>query len=348
MNKKTFYELLKAVPKAEIHIHTEAVISRNTVKKLYKKCTGSTMTSDEVKQLFTYDDLNGFIQAFIKIQNFFTDPSDFELVFKDFAKYLQDNNVVYCEAFVAPTAFLKKGFDFHQIITTMAEGISRIKEEQKRSLKLLIDLSRSFGPENAQHNLDLTLAENNPVIIGVGLGGAEAKGPAKDYDKVFTNAKNAGLHTVLHAGEDVESWSIKDAINLCHAERIGHGITAAADEELIKSLAETKLPLEICPTSNTFTKKVVTRMEDHPIRKFYDEGVFVTVNTDDPTFFKASLIDEYWNLYSKLHFTLEEIKQVILNGFNASFISDEEKKDYCSKATEAWNQWFKEHPEVTE
>lgn len=348
MNKKNFYDLLKSVPKAEVHIHSEAVISRNSVKKLYKECNGKEMSATEIKDLFTYDDLNGFIQAFIKIQNFFTKPADFELVFKDFAKYLEDNNVVYCETFVAPTAFLKKGFDFHELIETMSNAINKIEKESKRTIKMLIDVSRTFGEENAQHNLDLILKENNPLILGIGLGGAESKGPAKDYKNVFANAKKAGLHAVAHAGEDVESWSIKDAINLCGAERIGHGITAAADEELVKELAKTKLPLEVCPTSNTFTKKVVSKMEDHPIKELYDKGVFVTVNTDDPTFFKQSLIDEYWNVYSKCKFTLDEILDLICNSFKASFISDSKKKSYCAEARKAWKEWFEAHPDCKE
>lgn len=348
MDKKNFYDLLKSVPKAEIHIHSEAVISRNSVKKLYKECNGNAMTADEIKDLFTYDDLNGFIQAFIKIQNFFTKPADFELVFKDFAKYLEDNNVVYCETFVAPTSFLKKGFDFHELIETMSTAINKIEKESKRKIRMLIDVSRTFGEENAQHNLDLILKENNPLILGIGLGGAESKGPAKDFKNVFANAKKAGLHAVAHAGEDVESWSIKDAINLCGAERIGHGITAAADEELVKELAASKLPLEVCPTSNTFTKKVVSRMEDHPIKQLYDKGVFVTVNTDDPTFFKQSLIDEYWNVYSKCKFTLDEILDLICNSFKASFISDSKKKSYCAEARKAWKEWFEAHPDCKE
>lgn len=346
MNKKEFYDLLTAVPKAEIHVHSEAVISRATVKKLYKESTGNTMTATELNELFSYSDLHGFILAFIKIQSFFTKPSDFAFLFEDFTKYLEDNNIVYCETFFAPTAFLKKGFSFSELISLFSAEIARLKKEQHRTVRLIVDVSRSFGEANAQHNLDLVLKENNPDIIGIGLGGDEAKGPAKEYVHVFANAKKAGLHVVAHAGEDVDSSSIKDALHLLNVERIGHGITAVNDKPLIKELAETKVPLEICPTSNTFTKKIVTRMEDHPVRELFDDGVFVTINTDDPTFFGASLVDEYWNLYSKLHFTLDEIKQLVLNGFNASFISDSQKKTYCATAQKVWDEWMKSHPDV--
>jgi len=346
MDKKEFYSLLKTVPKAEIHVHSEAVISRNTVKKLYKECNGKDMTADDVKKLFSYSNLPGFISSFLKIQSLFTQTSDFELVFADFAHYLEENNIVYCETFFSPTSFLKKGFSFSDMMKTVSRSIEKIKSESNRTVKVLIDVSRTFGEANAQHNLDLILAEKNKDIIGIGLGGDEAKGPAKGFVHVFKNARDAGLHVVAHAGEDVDSSSIKDAITLLGAERIGHGITAVNDEPLIAELARTKLPLEICPTSNTFTKKIVSRMEDHPVRELYDKGVFITINTDDPTFFGASLIDEYWNLYSKLHFTLDEIKQIILNGFTASFISDNQKKTYCAAARKAWNDWMALHPQA--
>ena len=105
-------------------------------------------------------------------------------------------------------------------------------------------------------------------------------------------------------------------------------------------MADNKIPLEICPTSNVFTKKYVKKIEEHPIRAFFDKGVIVTVNTDDPTFFNVSLLDEYWNLYSKLNFTLDEIKQVIINAFEVSFISDDDKKRYIEEVNKAWEKNF--------
>ncbi len=345
MEKKKFYSLLQSVPKAEIHIHSEAVISRATVKKLYKKSSGKAMSDDELKALFSYENLSGFIQSFIKIQSFLTETKDFKLIFKDLENYLVKNNIVWCETFFSPTAFLRKGFDFHQMMETVSGEIERIEKSTGRKIRLLIDVSRTFGEENAMKNLDLILKENNPYIIGIGLGGDEAKGPAKEYKKVFAKARKAGLHVVAHAGEDVDSSSIKDALNLLKAERIGHGITCSTDKALIKKLSENKTPLEICPTSNTFTKKIVNRMEEHPVRFLFDQGVFITINSDDPTFFGVSVNDEYYNLYKKLNFTLDEILQLILNSFDAGFLSDSAKKKYKTAAKKAWKEWMSENKE---
>ncbi|MCR5217311.1 adenosine deaminase [Treponema sp.] len=348
MKKSDFYSLLTALPKAELHIHEEAVLSRSTIKKVYKRSFNKDITSEEYDQLFAYTDLAGFLDSFIKIQKFFTNVEDMELLFKDFSDYLEKNNIVYCETFISPTSHLKKGWDFSKMISLISKSISKIKKEKGRTVKIIIDVSRSFGLENAMNNLDLVLKENSPDIIGIGLGGNEATGPAKDYEKVFVKAKEKGLHVVAHAGEICESWSMKDSINLLKAERIGHGITAINDSDFLKELAENKICLEVCPTSNVFTNTIVKSFDQHPVKKLYDAGVNVTINTDDPTFFKVSLIDEYWNVYKELGFTLKEIKDLVKNSFRNSFISDSAKKKYCSSVDKAWKEWFQDHPDAKE
>lgn len=344
MNKAEFYKLMKTVPKAELHIHEEAVIGSGTIKKLYRNSSGKPMSDEELDELFAYTDLAGFLKSFIKIQGMLVRAEDLGYILNDVRRYLKTNNIVYCESFFSPTTPLRKGFDYSEMMSIISRAIEKIQAEDGRTVRILVDVSRSFGPENAQRNLDLVLQEKNPYVIGIGLGGDEEKGPARDYQQVFENAVKAGLHVVAHAGETCESWSMKDSINLLHVERIGHGITAAYDEAFMKELAERRFPLEVCPTSNTFTQKYVKRLEEHPAKQLYDAGIPITINTDDPVFFKVSLIDEYWNLYSKLGFSLQDIKQVVLNGFNTAFITDEQKRSYCAAVEEAWEGWFRANP----
>lgn len=319
MTKTEFFETLRQIPKAEIHIHIEAVSSLDTVKKMYEKKNGKPMSDDEVKTLFSYEDLGGFITAFLAVQDLYTSVDDFDLVFEDLGNYLQRNGVDYCEAFFAPSAFLKKGFKYADMMENFQKNIKKIKSEKNIDIKLLVDVSRTFGAENAMNNLNQLLENKIPEIIGIGLGGNERKGPCKEFGEVFEKARNAGLHCVAHAGEDVEPFSIWDAIDVLHAERIGHGTSAYQDEKLLKTLAEKQIPMEVCPTSNVFTKGLVKEMKAHPIRTFFDKGLLVTVNTDDPVFFKVELLDEYWNLYSELGFTMEEIKTIVANSYKASF-----------------------------
>ena len=255
MNKSEFYSFLKTVPKAELHIHIEAVISRDSIKKLYFKKNGKKFSEKALKELFNYSDLNGFIAAFIEVQNLFTEVSDFDLVFDDLKNYLVRNGITHCEAFFAP---------------------------------------------------------------------------------VFERALKEGFHAVAHAGEDVGPQSIWDAIELCRSERIGHGISAIQDEKLMEKCVKEQIPFEVAPTSNVFTKKYVKTLSEHPFRPFFDRGMLVTLNTDDPLFFGVELLDEYWNLHKSMKFKMDEIKQVVINSFKASFLSDSEKEKAVKSVENAW------------
>ncbi len=336
MEKSEFVSILQKVPKAELHIHIEAVMSRETIKKLYLKKNGAEFTDDDMAKLFDYSDLNGFISAFLKVQDLFTSVDDFDLIFDDFKNYLLRNGIVYTEAFFAPSAFIKKGFKYEEMVRNFEKNLKKIKKETGITVKLIGDVSRTFGLENAEKNLEMFKENFFDGFIGIGLGGAESKGPSKDFGPVFNAALKSGYHVVAHAGEDCGPESIWDALKICHAERIGHGITAVQDENLMKYLRDENIALEVCPTSNVFTKKYVKSMAEHPVKSFYEKKVPVTLATDDPIFFGVELLDEYWNLYSELGFKMEDIKKIILAGFEYSFLSDSEKKSYENSVEENW------------
>ena len=338
MEKEEFYSFYRKIPKAEIHIHIEAVISRDSIKKLYLKKNGTEFSDAAINELFSYSDLNGFIAAFLQVQDLFTEVSDFDLVFEDLKNYLLRNGITHCEAFFAPSAFIKKGFSYPEMAKNFEKNLKKIKKETGITVWLLGDVSRTFGLENAEKNFKLFQENSFEGFIGIGLGGAESKGPSKDFGPVFKEALEAGYHAVAHAGEDQGPQSIWDAIEICHAERIGHGISAAQDEKLMETCAEKQIPFEVAPTSNVFTKKYVKTLSEHPFRKFFDKKMLVTLNTDDPLFFGVELLDEYWNAYKEMNFTDEELKQVILNSFKASFLSEEEKQSAYKSVETAWAQ----------
>ena len=344
MEKKDFYDLIRSVPKAELHLHAEAVIRSSTIKELYHHSTGMTMDEKKLEKIFDYEDLPGFLESFLYIQSLYNTSDELLFMFKDFKSYLNENNIVYTETFFSPTMHVKKGRKYEDMVKIIQKSVDSVAKEDHRTIKVLIDVSRSFGKENAMNNLDALLKYREPCIIGIGLGGDEAKGKATEFTEVYAKARENGLHTVVHAGEVCPSQSIKDSIDYLKAERIGHGISAAFDQDMMDYLKKTQLPLEISPTSNVFTKKYVKDIKDHPIKKLYDNGVNITLATDDPVFFKVNLLDEYWNLYDKLGFKLEEIKEILLNGFRDAFITDEEKEAYIAQANEAWDKWFKENP----
>jgi adenosine deaminase len=336
MKKDEFYRFLRKIPKAEIHVHAEATISRDTVRAFLDRSSNHKANPVDVDKLFTYNNLKDFITSFLFVQGLLERPTDLKIVFEDVATYLKENNIVYCELFFSPSTFLKKGFLFPEMIDIIQTAISEIEKRDKLKIKLIVDVSRTFGVENAQANVESTLHYKKPMVIGIGLGGDEEKGPAKLFGDVFRMAASKGLHVVAHAGEVVGPESIWDALRTLNVERIGHGISAIQDPKLIKYLADKQIPVEICLTSNIITQKYVTQAKDHPVRKFFDQGVLCVVNTDDPTFFNCTIIDEFWKLHTELNFTMDEIKQLVINGFKASFLGPQEKEAYIAQVESAW------------
>lgn len=342
MEKELFYKKLKKIPKSEIHLHSEAVVDRKTVSRILSRKEPEFKDMKNVDKFFSYNSLNEFIEAFLKVQNSYEEISDFSELFNCIKDYMLSNGIVYTELYFSPSMFLNNGWQFEDIINKFVKKIKKLKKKYKLTAKIIVDVSRTFGKENAMKNLDKVIEYNDRKnIIGIGLGGSELNGPAKEFREVFQKAKLYGFHRVAHAGEDDGPNSIWDALKLLDAERIGHGIAAVEDKELVKYLADNKIPLEVCPTSNVFTKRFVKKIEDHPIKYFYDSGIMVTLNTDDPAFFNINILDEYWNLYSKLGFSLGDILKVLINGFNASFAPDKLKKRFVKKAVKAWDKEFK-------
>lgn len=340
MEKADFYTFFKRIPKAELHLHIEAVVGMETIRKFYARRNpelSEERVDEDLRQIFTYSDLDGFIKAYLQVQDLYESVDDFDLLFRDLKEYIVRNGISYAEIFAAPSAFIKKGFDFSAMVENYSRNIRKIKEEIGVDVRMLIDVSRTFGPENAEKNLQLLLSNRVPEIIGIGLGGAERRGPCRDFGSVFEKARAHGLKTVAHAGEDCDAFSVWDAIDVLKVPRVGHGITSVQDESLMKALAERKIALEICPTSNVFTKKYVSRLSEHPMRRFFDEGIPVTLSTDDPLFFGVELIDEYWNAFSEMNFSKEELKEVILNSFSSSFLDDGEKAAFRDAVESAWS-----------
>jgi adenosine deaminase len=165
----------------------------------------------------------------------------------------------------------------------------------------------------------------NLGVVGIGIGGSEQDFPPEPFAEVYQEARRLGFHTSAHAGEAAGTKSIWGAIRSLQAERIGHGTRAEEDDSLLDYLTEHQIPLEMCPISNVCTK-VVNSIEAHPIRRYFERGIIVTVNTDDPKMFGNSLAEEFWLLEKKLSFSRVEIQVLILQGIQAAWLSEEKKQ----------------------
>lgn len=325
---------LQDIPKSEIHLHLEGLASVETIwalKKKHKLNFPNIKTIQDLQVAFKVSSLDAFLDLFINvIQISFQTEEDIKFLIDDAKNYLIRNNIYYAEIFFAPSKFIQMGLSFEKIMNILDDGVKKIYKDSNITIKFLIDVSRTFGPENAMNNLDLVLKYKKNSIIGIGLGGAETKGPAKDYKKVYEKAISHGLKVVAHAGEVLGPESIWEALNELKAERIGHGISAIQDKLLLKYLKEKGTPLEVCPTSNFFTQAYCKDYTDHPVRTLFDSGVNVSINTDDPTIFGVELVEEYARLIENKVFTMDEVITLIKNNLYATFLSSSLKDQIWS------------------
>ncbi len=224
--------------------------------------------------------------------------------------------------------------------TKMTEAIhAGLAQVPEIEVALVADLVRNYGPEKAA----VTLAKLNEVqhlgVIGIGIGGSEAEYPPEPFAPIYDEARRLGFHTSAHAGEAAGAASIWGAIRALHVERIGHGTRAAEDSALLDYLAAQRIPLEMCPVSNLRTG-VIQSIEQHPARRYFERGIVVTINTDDPKMFGNRLADEYRLLVDKLGFSQRDICALILNGIQSAWLSEEKKRDLIAafRADSVWRE----------
>jgi adenosine deaminase len=325
-------DFIASLPKTEIHIHAEATVSFESYFRLNQKynADSSLKSPADFRKLLQMDSLGVMLKNFFYLQSLFRASEDFQCIVADVDSYARRNNIHYLELFVAPSMVLKQGdVDFAGIMDPLVEGFAALAERGGTDARLLIDVSRGFGRDNAARNLNYLLdyLSRRPTdrILGIGLGGQEIGNPCIAYKDVFAAAREAGLHAVAHAGEEVGPESIRDAVLELGAERIGHGTSAIQDPSLMDLLKERSIPLEICPASNVVTGKYVRRYEDHPIKEFLARGLAATLNTDDPILFTIELNEEYQRCAEKLALGKEGIAVLLRNGIRASFMDESRK-----------------------
>ena len=324
------------VPKVELHLHLEGAIPRPALWELMQKYGGDASVPDlqALDEKFTYADFPEFIQAWIWKNQFLREYEDFTFFSEAFAQELVSQNILYAETFFSPVRFTEVGMEAGLLFEAVRRGLDRVPDVE---VALISDLTRAYGPDQAK----VTLAEVNEAkgsgIIGIGLGGSEHNFAAELFTEVYAQARDIGFHVTAHAGEAAGPESVWGAIQHLQAERIGHGVRSGEDEALLDHLAESKIPLEMCPHSNVCTQ-VVESIEQHPVKEYFDHGIMLTVNTDDPGMFGNTLSSEYRLIHERLGFSQDEVRQVILNGVNATWLPEDRKAAMVTEFTsdEAW------------
>jgi aminodeoxyfutalosine deaminase len=319
---------IRTLPKAELHLHLEGSIEPSTLLELRQRHAMDGASLAEVEQLYNYKDFAGFLTAFKDVTGHLRAADDYELITYRLMERLKSQNVLHAEVIVSVGVCLWRKQDFAAIFEGLERGRQRGEKDFGISLLWIFDAVRQFGAEKAQSVLDLAVQFRDRNVVAFGIGGDERAGPPEGFAGVYARGAEHGLHLTAHAGESAGPDSIWGALNL-KAERVGHGLTAAQDPELIEELAQRQVPIEICVTSNLRTG-CCAELAQHPVRRYFDQGLMLTLNTDDPAMFRTSLVEEYALVQETFGFTDEHLRELARNSFEASFLPPEKKIEFLN------------------
>ena len=318
---------IRTLPKAELHLHLEGAIEPATLLELRER-HGEPGTLAEAGQLYRYEDFNGFLMAFKDLTEHLRTADDYELITYRLMQRLKEENVLHAEVYVSVGVCLWRKQDFDAIFEGLERGRERGERDFGVSLLWIFDAVRHFGVEPARRVFELAVRYQDRHVIGIGIGGDEQKAPPELFRDVYAYASDHGLRLTAHAGESAGPESIWGALNL-RAERIGHGLTAAQDSELLEELSTRQVPVEICITSNLRTG-CCRELSEHPVRNYFDQGLMVTLNSDDPAMFQTSLGLEYQVAQEAFGFTDEHLRELARNSFEASFLPADKKLGFLN------------------
>jgi adenosine deaminase/aminodeoxyfutalosine deaminase len=315
--------LIRALPKAELHLHLEGTVEPETLVRLSQRHDAVSLDLEQARRVYAYSDFPGFLMAFKAVTERLLEPEDFELVTYQMMKRLHAERVLHAEVYISVGVVHWRNHEFEPLFEGIERGRQRGERDFGVSVLWIFDAVRHFGIEPARRVFELAVQHRDRGVVGIGIGGDEARAAAEPFKELYRHAADNGLRLTAHAGESVGPESIWAALNI-GAERIGHGLSAPRDPELIEVLAQRQIPVEVCITSNVQTS-CLKRIEDHPVRRLFDSGVLITLNTDDPAIFHTTLTQEYEIAQDLFGFTEEHLRELARNSFEASFLPAEKK-----------------------
>ncbi len=323
MNQATFIHQL---PKVELHLHIEGTLEPEMMFQLAQRNQIDLpfASPQEVKAAYEFTNLQSFLDIYYQGANVLIEEQDFYDLTWAYLLKCQQDNVIHTEIFFDPQTHTARGIHFDTVIAGIDRAMKDGLEQLGITSRIIMCFLRHLDEESAFEVLEMALPHKDK-IIGVGLDSSELGHPPEKFERVFSKARDEGFLTVAHAGEEGPVSNIYNSLELLNVSRIDHGVRCADDEQLVTLLAESKMPLTVCPLSNT-KLKVFDEMRDHNIVELLRRGLCVTINSDDPAYFGGYMTDNFRAVAESNALSREELALFTRNAINASFISEAEKR----------------------
>jgi adenine deaminase len=318
--------LLRAAPKAELHIHIEGSLEPELIFELARR-NGLTLPYANVQALraaYAFTNLQSFLDVYYAGASVLITEADFDAMAWAYFERAAHDNVVHCEIFFDPQTHTARGIDVGVVIRGLDRAARRAEAELGLSVRLILCFLRHLSEDDALATLEAALPYRDK-FIGVGLDSSEMGHPPEKFERVFARARALGLRLVAHAGEEGPPAYIWSALDKLHVERIDHGVRCLEDSQLVARLARERMPLTVCPLSNV-KLRVFDELDKHNIPALLASGLRVTVNSDDPAYFGGYLNDNFVQLFESLpQLTARDAYTMLRNSIEGSFVDDEDK-----------------------
>ncbi|MDB5852765.1 MAG: adenosine deaminase [Herminiimonas sp.] len=323
--------LLRGMPKAELHIHIEGSLEPELIFSLARR-NRVKLAYDSVEALrsaYAFTDLQSFLDIYYAGASVLLQEQDFYDMTAAYLERARQDNVRHVEIFFDPQTHTSRGVDIGVVIRGIHRAVQDATAASGISGSLILCFLRHLSEQDALDTLEQAMPWRE-LIVGVGLDSSEQGHPPEKFARVFARCGELGLHRVAHAGEEGPPAYIETALNLLHVERIDHGVRCLEDPALTRRLAEQRVPLTVCPLSNV-KLRVFNDMKDHNLVELLRKGIVATVNSDDPAYFGGYVNDNYLQAFSALPLTQDDARQLARNSFSASFLPHADKERHLSE-----------------
>lgn len=341
MNSSAVDELIRLLPKAELHLHIEGTLEPELMFKLAER-NGVALpyaSVNALKNAYQFEDLQSFLDLYYAGAGVLVTQQDFYDLTWAYCERAHADNIVHTEIFFDPQTHTARGIAFGTVLNGICQALSDAYKQFGMTSRVIMCFLRHLSEDDGFATLDQAMPYLER-IHGVGLDSGEKGNPPSKFARLFARCQSLGLPAVAHAGEEGPASYIEDALDILHVKRIDHGVRCSEEPALVQRLAHDKVPLTVCPLSN-LKLKVVTRLDAHNLQDLLREGLCITLNSDDPAYFGGYLNDNFLACRSALNLNDDDVVKLVLNSFEASWLRDEDKTRWQNEVGRVALAWGK-------